>query len=472
MRIYDRLYGEMSFPPIIQELLNCPGLLRLRDVRMANNQFVAFPAFASSSRYEHSLGVCYLAGVCAATLNLSEKETIELMMACLYHDVGTPPFAHAMEEVLQAKFGFDHEQNLKNLVMGTTGQFDGDMVQIFQDERTKLRSVCHSKKGRELGLDLYKIAKIAAGDKNEVLSPLLNGNGMDLDNIDNIIRASSAMGIIEPIDIDLAIRLSHAFVLENNQIFYDASYINDMRRWQYIRDIQYTSIFESVDDFAYQTMIKKALSLLLKDNNGPQLIDKNSWKLTDSSIVNDFLLKNEKSREIMKRVLLCRPFHCLGVLYVQGSGVSKYINLHLDEIEQIASEYFINTLGIDKEQKKMTNMFINPVAANFYPDKRRRQLQGKALFWNRESIIDKVEDTPQGALLGLFTPLANSNYKDVVRADGTKKRKIASFRSDNLNGLIQILTDSTLKKFSVSIYGSDSDERLATDFTGDQLGFF
>ena len=58
MKIYDRLYKEMKFPPIIMELLNCPGLLRLRDVRMANNQFVAFPAFANSSRYEHSLGVC------------------------------------------------------------------------------------------------------------------------------------------------------------------------------------------------------------------------------------------------------------------------------------------------------------------------------------------------------------------------------------------------------------------------------
>ena len=83
MKIYDRLYKEMKFPPIIMELLNCPGLLRLRDVRMANNQFVAFPSFANSSRYEHSLGVCYLAGICAKNLDLSEKDTIELMMACL-----------------------------------------------------------------------------------------------------------------------------------------------------------------------------------------------------------------------------------------------------------------------------------------------------------------------------------------------------------------------------------------------------
>ena len=203
MRIYDRLYGELNFPPIIYELLDCPGLLRLRDVRMANNQFVAFPAFANSSRYEHSLGVCYLASVCAKKLELPEKDTIELMIACLYHDVGTPPFAHAMEEVLQIHFQFDHEENLRHIINGTNDNFEGNLEQIYLGATTKLRSVCHSKQGRKVGLDLnslYRIADIIVGKKCEVLSPLLNGNGMDLDNIDNVIRASSAMGIINESD--------------------------------------------------------------------------------------------------------------------------------------------------------------------------------------------------------------------------------------------------------------------------------
>ncbi|MDD2351790.1 MAG: HD domain-containing protein, partial [Synergistaceae bacterium] len=149
MKIYDRLYKELKFPKTINELLDCPGLLRLRDVRMANNQFVAFPSFLTATRYGHSLGVCYLAGICAESLELSEKDTLELMMACLYHDVGTPPFAHAMEEVLQAKFGFNHELNLKNLIMDNTGEFDGDLAQIYQGEGLKIKSVCQ--RARHLG---------------------------------------------------------------------------------------------------------------------------------------------------------------------------------------------------------------------------------------------------------------------------------------------------------------------------------
>lgn len=469
MKIYDRLYGELKFPSIILELLNCPGLLRLRDVRMANNQFVAFPAFASTTRYEHSLGVCCLAGLCADTLQLPEKETIELMMACLYHDVGTPPFAHAMEEVLQAEFGFDHEQNLKNLIMGTTGEFDGDMARIFQDEGLKLGSVCQSKKGRTLGLDRYRIAKIAAGDKEEPLSPLLNGNGMDLDNIDNIIRASSAMGLMPQSNVNLAPQLARAFVMKNNQIFYDGNYISDIRQWQRIRDIQYTAIFDSVEDFSYQTMIKKAIRLLMKGSVASLRIDKSAWKLTDSSIVHDFLLPNPGSREIIKRVLLCRPYYCLGILYVQGDGVAKYINAHLDEIEQIASSHFVQTLDI--KPSKLETINTNAVVANFYPDKRKRKLYNRAIFWNTETVIDEKTNIPQGALLGLFTPFYNSNYKSVKTENGTK-RKAVSFREENLDELIQILTRSILTGFNISVYRSDSDRQLDTNTTRDQLGFF
>ena len=126
---------------------------------------------------------------------------------------------------------------------------------------------------------------------------------------------------------------------------YNGFYLNEIRRWQQIRDKQYTAIFESIDDFAYQTMIKKSLSLLLSDNSKLR-ISKDSWKLTDSSILYNYLLKNPKCEQIMNRVQLCKPFHCIGVLYVKGKGVSKYINANIPIIEMVASEYFREVLGL------------------------------------------------------------------------------------------------------------------------------
>lgn len=456
MKYYDRLYGELIFPPIIQELLDCPGLLRLRDVRMANNQFVAFPAFANTSRYEHSLGVCYLAGICANSLGLSDKEKIELMIACLYHDVGTPPFAHAMEEVLQIHFNFDHEENLRQIVNGTSGSFEGNLEQIFFGATTKLRSVCHSKLGRKIGLDLhslYRIADIIVGKKDEVLSPLLNGNGMDLDNIDNVIRASSAMGIIGSKDMKLPIQLAESFMFdENNKICHNGLYLNEIKRWQQIRDDQYTAIFESVDDFAYQTMIKKALSLMIKEDTN-QRMSKDSWKLTDASILYDFLLKNEKCKQIMTRVQLCKPYCCLGVLYVQGSGSSRFINANLTEIESVVSKYFMEVLGLKATDEKVNELSTDVVVANFYPDKRKRAIYTDAIFMGTKTSIDEPNSNRRdGALLGLFTPLYNSNHITTKDENGKPIRKTVSFKQEHLEELIKILKNQVFSDFDISLY--------------------
>lgn len=475
MQIFDRMYGEIRFPDIVQSLLDCPALLRLRDIRMANNQFVMFPAFSNSSRYEHSIGVCYLAGVCAKSLELSEKDTIELMMACLYHDVGTPPFAHAMEEVLQAEYGFDHEDNLRQIIEGRNDSYAGNLEQVYMGETVKLRSVCQSKQGRKLGINIYRIAKIIVGDKSDPLSILLNGDGMDLDNIDNVVRASSAMGIIGPQECDLAIRLANSFVYnDKGEICHNALYMQDIRRWQKIRDEQYTAIFNSIDDFAYQTMIKKALSLLIEDRNSEYCLNKESWKLTDASILHNYLLKNGHSEPIMTRVLLNKPFRCLGILYIQGIKVSTYINNHISEIEDIASECYREIMGISENYlKEVCGNIKKPVVVNFYPDKRRRHIHTAGFAMGTTVQINEYdEEKAQGALLGLFTPIVSNNYRTVNIGYGMKARKVVSFLNQDLQNMVEILKNKIFDQYEVSIYGKRKNRRDSEETSENQLGFF
>lgn len=465
MTVYDRLYKKMDFPPIIVDLLRCPGLLRLRDVRMANNQFFTFPSFSNTSRYEHSLGVCYLAGECAKELDLNERDTIELMIACLYHDVGTPPFAHAMEEVLQSRFGFDHETNLKNLIMGTTGEFDGELAQVFMGESLKLKSISQSKKAVHLGIDLHRIAKIAAGE-DEFLSPLINSHGMDLDNIDNVLRASTAMGIPVNDPRSLAITLAKSFLIEDGKIRYNGFYSNEIKEWQRIRDIQYTAIFNSIEDFSYQTMIKKAIELMLEeDDTGATSLDINSWRLSDSSITNNYLLKHPKSKRIMEQVLLCKPYFCLGILYIQGANVSGYLNSHLHKIEAAACEYFTTTLEISK--RKLDRKDTPAVLINFFPDKRKRQLDKTAVVWGVERNLDTSPVATEGALLGFFTPFENSNFKHF----GTERKNV-SFRKKDLMNMGEFLSQDILKNYKITIYGRADNEHFIDEARTNQLGLF
>lgn len=464
----------MQFPQLISELLFCPGLLRLRDVRMANNQFVAFPAFASTTRYEHSLGVSYLAGKCASQLDLSEIETLELMIACLYHDVGTPPFAHAMEEVLHQEFGFDHEVNLRQLLIGDTGEFDFDSAQIYDGKLLRLNSVCQRAKKRGMNIDLDRIARIATGDPFEPLSPLVCGKGMDLDNIDNIIRASTAMGII---DINysiaaekLAYNLAQSFILKDGHVFYKNSNMFEISEWQRIRDIQYTAIFESIDDFSYQTMIKQAIRLLINYPEPGFEISKDAWRMTDSIFTNDYLLKHSKSREIMQHVQRCEPFNCLGILYVNGENVSRFINANLAQIEATVSDYFLSEFNYSKRVSNA--LTTNAVVVNFYPDKRKRSLIEFFLNNQKDNSNQINMNKKTGALLGLFTPLNKSSYR-TMEVDGHKERFSVSYSKSNLDEIIQLLLSGCLKGFSIEDYRSDQNgqsEKTETEF--DQLGFF
>ena len=441
-QLYDRLYRQMRFPTIIMDLLDCPGLLRLRDVRMANNQFYAFPAFANSSRYEHSIGVCYLAGICADQLHLSLKDKIELMIAGLYHDVGTPPFAHAMEEVLMAQFGFDHEENLKKLIIGDTGDFDQDFAQIYLGHSLKLKSICQSKKARALGIDPHRIARIAVGDKSDILSPLINGTGMDLDNIDNICRAVSAMGIIkEEFDFSLFARqLASSFIIENGKVYYNAQYEHQIEQWIQMRDIQYTKIYQSVEDFSYQAMIKKAIRLLGASEKTKKL-EKNMWRLTDSEFTYQYLLKDNRSKQLMERVLLCKPYPPLALIYVRGKGSIQYINNNIRFIEEQVSIYLSRELGLERYRKE------DLVLANFYPDKRHRFIPEER--WYNSVKVKKSENCDEGAILGFFTPAKVVGY--ALDIEG-KSRSIHRFDTKKIPGLIEEVS-RLLNDYEVMEYG-------------------
>ena len=438
----------MKFPAIIMDLLDCPGLLRLRDVRMANNQFYAFPSFANSSRYEHSLGVCYLAGICADNLGLPLKDKLELMMAGLYHDVGTPPFAHAMEEVMKAQFGFDHEENLKNIIIGDTGDFDQDFAQVYLGQSLKLKSVCQTKKARNLGIDPHRIARIAVGDQSDELSSLINGSGMDLDNIDNICRAVSAMGIIKA-DIEfsqLAKTLAQSFVLKNGKVYYDKRFVKQVELWLRMRDVQYTEIYRSAEDFSYQAMIKKAIRLL-GTSDGDVKIEKNLWRLTDSEFTYKYLLQDIKSRPLMERVLLCKPYPPLVLLYVRGKGSIQYINEHIRELEEEVSHYLSKELGLIRYNDE------DLVLANFYPDKRHRWIPEER--WIGQGKIGQAEKWEEGAILGFFTPAKVVGYTSDANS---KRRFLRRFDSKNVPGLIEEV-QRLLNEFEVMEYGKENEGR-------------
>ena len=58
----DPLYGRIRLDDDLIALVRTPVVQRLRHVRLSNIDSVDMPAIANLSRFEHVLGVAYLAG--------------------------------------------------------------------------------------------------------------------------------------------------------------------------------------------------------------------------------------------------------------------------------------------------------------------------------------------------------------------------------------------------------------------------
>jgi len=103
--IADPLYRIVKFPENFKKIIDHPNLQRLRWIKQLGSASFVYPS-ANHTRFEHSLGVGYLAGIIAENLEL-EKE--KYVLAGLLHDIGHGPFSHATESILYRISGIKHE---------------------------------------------------------------------------------------------------------------------------------------------------------------------------------------------------------------------------------------------------------------------------------------------------------------------------------------------------------------------------
>jgi uncharacterized protein len=114
------------------DIIDRPWVQRLKRIHQLQSAWWVFPT-AEHSRFTHSLGTMHLGGELARqvypTLRDVEPGTPSLpvveetlRLADLLHDVGHGPFSHFFdEEVLDPRFGLDHEQLSQLIIMEELG---------------------------------------------------------------------------------------------------------------------------------------------------------------------------------------------------------------------------------------------------------------------------------------------------------------------------------------------------------------
>src|SRR5437867_2858508 len=97
--IRDPIHNFIELTEEEAKLLATPLLQRLRRIRQLAMASLVYPG-ALHTRFDHTLGVCHVAGLMARRLGLDPHETRLVRLAALLHDLGHGPFSHVSESVL------------------------------------------------------------------------------------------------------------------------------------------------------------------------------------------------------------------------------------------------------------------------------------------------------------------------------------------------------------------------------------
>lgn len=194
--VHDNVHGNIYLDPLSLKFIDTEEFQRLRDLKQLAMAHMVYPG-AVHSRFEHSLGVYWLAGEVVQKLKthqglelgIDHYDVQTVKLAGLLHDVGHGPFSHLFErdflpQVLKGS-KWSHEQMSVKMVDHIV-----DRHHIDIDSGTIKRV-----KEMVLASSEFSLPK-SAKEKHFLYDIVANGrNGIDVDKFDYIVRDSRACGL-------------------------------------------------------------------------------------------------------------------------------------------------------------------------------------------------------------------------------------------------------------------------------------
>ncbi|KAM6981977.1 deoxynucleoside triphosphate triphosphohydrolase SAMHD1-like [Tautogolabrus adspersus] len=115
----DPIHGSMELPPLLIKIIDTPQFQRLRFIKQLGGVYFVYPG-ASHNRFEHSIGVGYLAGELAKALrtrqpklDITDRDILCVQVAGLCHDLGHGPFSHLYDGMFLPKALEEKEKEIR-----------------------------------------------------------------------------------------------------------------------------------------------------------------------------------------------------------------------------------------------------------------------------------------------------------------------------------------------------------------------
>ena len=289
--IKDPVHGYVYVTEQEKHAIDSFPVQRQRRLRQLAGSEYVYPG-ANHTRFEHAIGVMYLAGRVVENRNVSqyldEDECEAAKMAGLLHDVGHGPFSHVFEHLLDKELNKTHE----------------DMTQWII-RKSELADIL-----KENGYNPEEIGKLAVGKLHKSKKTFLDqiiSSAVDVDKLDFIVRDTYHTGA-EYGFIDI-FRLIHALDVVDENLAVDLGALSALESLIIARIESFKSIYFHRVGRAAQIMLAIAMEkaneeLGLTQFKTPEeymaMDDYTVWTMLKNCGKSNGIIRNLERRKMLK----------------------------------------------------------------------------------------------------------------------------------------------------------------------------